>query len=66
MNLTRIVANRIIDQVLANAEVEALGYFAAVAEVAAEDYGNSIGERRQLLERAERYRALQILAMERL
>lgn len=66
MTQTQIIASRLIDRMLANAEVEALGYFAAVAEVAAEDYGNSIGERRQLLERAENYRALQILAMERL
>lgn len=63
MTQSQIIACRLIDRMLANMEVESLGYFAARCEVAAEDCTITIDERRDLLERAEHYRDLQIVAM---
>ena len=64
MTRTEQIAHRILDS--QPDEATALGYFAAVAELAAEDCSITIGERRELLERAERYRNLQLAALSNL
>ena len=64
MTRTEQIARRVIDS--QTDEVASLGYFAEVAKLAAEDCSITIGERRELLERAEHYRNLQLAALSNL
>ena len=64
MTRTEQIAHRILDS--QSGEVASLGCFAALAELDAEDCSITIGERRELLERAERYRNLQLAALSNL
>ena len=61
MTQTQIIASHIIDRMLANAEVEVLGYLATCCELFAE---SEIGkDRAELIDRASHYRCLQLAAL---
>jgi hypothetical protein len=62
MTHTQIVTNRILDKIKTD-EVETLGNLAAACELYAQDWNNTLGERYDLLARADRYRDLQMTAL---
>ena len=63
MTITERIAHRIVDAMLSRNKTEDLGNFAAACELMAAAPGVTLAERRDLKQRAERYRNLQLETM---